>query len=62
VDALHGGVVNSHNDHRIAMMLAMVATRCTERIILQDAGAVAKSHPGFWEHFYRLGGKFEIWD
>jgi 3-phosphoshikimate 1-carboxyvinyltransferase len=62
VDALHGGVVNSHNDHRSAMMLAMAATRCTERIILQDAGAVAKSHPGFWEHFYRLGGKFEIWD
>ena len=62
VEQLHGGVVNSHNDHRIAMMLAMVATRCTDRIILQDAGAVAKSHPGFWEHYYRLGGQFSIWD
>ncbi len=62
VDRLRGGVVNSHNDHRIAMMLAMVATRCTDRMILQDAGSVAKSHPGFWEHYYRLGGQFGIWD
>ena len=62
VDQLRGGVVNSHNDHRIAMMLAMVATRCTDRMILQDAGSVAKSHPGFWEHYYRLGGQFGIWD
>lgn len=62
VEALHGGVVSSHNDHRIAMMLAMVATRATEKVILQDAGSVAKSYPGFWEHYYRLGGEFGIWD
>ena len=62
VEQLRGAVVNSHNDHRIAMMLAMVATRCDGRMVLQDAGAVAKSHPGFWEHYYRLGGKFGIWD
>lgn len=62
VDSLHGGVVSSHNDHRIAMMLAMVATRATDRVILLDAGSVAKSYPGFWEHYYRLGGQFGIWD
>lgn len=62
VEQLHGGVVNSHNDHRIAMMLAMVATRADSRVVLQDAGSVAKSHPGFWEHYYRLGGQFSIWD
>ncbi|MCD8145684.1 MAG: 3-phosphoshikimate 1-carboxyvinyltransferase [Clostridiales bacterium] len=62
VKQLHGGVVNSHNDHRIAMMLAMVASAATDRVILQDAGSVAKSHPGFWEHYYRLGGQFSIWD
>lgn len=62
VRQLHGGVVNSHNDHRIAMMLAMVASTASERVILQDAGSVAKSHPGFWEHYFRLGGRFSIWD
>jgi 3-phosphoshikimate 1-carboxyvinyltransferase len=62
VEKLHGGVVSSHNDHRIAMMLAMVATQATAPVILQDAGSVAKSHPGFWEHYYRLGGQFGIWD
>lgn len=62
VKQLKGGVVSSHNDHRIAMMLAIVATRATDRVILQDAGSVAKSYPGFWEHYYRLGGQFGIWD
>lgn len=62
VGQFHGAVVNSHNDHRIAMMLAVGATRSTERIILQDAGSVAKSYPGFWEHYFRLGGSFSIWD
>lgn len=62
VDCLHGGVVSSHNDHRIAMMLAMAATRATDKVVILDAGSVAKSYPGFWEHYYRLGGQFGIWD
>lgn len=62
VEKLHGGMVSSHNDHRIAMMLAMVATCAEGRVVVQDAGSVAKSYPGFWEHYYRLGGRFGIWD
>ncbi len=62
VNHFHGAVVNSHNDHRIAMMLAVGATRSDGRVILQDAGSVAKSYPGFWEHYFRLGGQFSIWD
>lgn len=62
VDHFHSAVVNSHNDHRIAMMLAMGASRCTGKVVLQDAGSVAKSYPGFWEHYFRLGGHFSIWD
>lgn len=60
VASLHGGTVNSHNDHRIAMMIAMVATCATEDVILEDAGSVAKSYPSFWEHYAALGGKFGI--
>ena len=51
-----GGTVDSHNDHRIAMMLAMAATRADGQVTLLDAGAVAKSYPNFWEEYIRLGG------
>lgn len=56
VDHLTGGTVDSHNDHRIAMMLAMAATRADGPVTLLDAGAVAKSYPNFWEEYIRLGG------
>nr|WP_300094671.1 3-phosphoshikimate 1-carboxyvinyltransferase [Sedimentibacter sp.] len=57
-DLLDGGaVVDSWNDHRIAMSLAVAATRCREEIILTDCMAVNKSYPDFWEHYKMLGGK-----
>lgn len=60
VPALTGGRVDSHNDHRIAMMLAIAATRCKESVTIADAGAVKKSYPGFWDDYAALGGKFEV--
>ena len=51
-----GGVVDAHNDHRIAMMLAIAATRCERPITLTGAECVAKSYPDFWEEYERLGG------
>ena len=57
VDRLTGGTVDSHNDHRIAMMLAMAATRADGPVTLLDAGAVAKSYPNFWAEYQRLGGR-----
>ena len=56
-DSLAGGVtVDSFNDHRIAMMTAMAATRCTAPVTLTDAGCVKKSYPNFWEDYETLGG------
>jgi 3-phosphoshikimate 1-carboxyvinyltransferase len=52
-----GAVVDSWNDHRIAMSLAVAATRCREDIILKDCMAVNKSYPDFWEDYKMLGGK-----
>jgi len=46
----------SHNDHRIAMMLAIAATRADAPVMLRDAGSVAKSYPDFWTDYGRLGG------
>ena len=52
-----GGVtVPCHNDHRIAMMAAMAATRCEAPITLTGAQCVAKSFPDFWEVYEKLGG------
>ncbi len=52
-----GGSVDSHNDHRIAMMAAIAATRCQQPVTVLDAQCVAKSYPGFWEDFEALGGR-----
>ena len=60
VDALAGGVaVDCCNDHRIAMMAAVAATRCKEPITLLGAQCVAKSYPAFWEDYKRLGGQIK---
>lgn len=56
VAGLTGGAADSHNDHRIAMMLAVAATRCAQPLVIGDAGSVAKSYPAFWEDYEKLGG------
>ena len=54
---LSGGIINSHNDHRIAMAAAIASTVCTEPVTILGADAVQKSYPHFWKEFRRLGGK-----
>ena len=51
-----GGVVNSQNDHRIAMMTAVAAAACEAPVTLEGAECVAKSYPEFWDHYQKLGG------
>lgn len=63
VSELNGGVeVWSHKDHRIAMTLAIVSSRCKEPIILKDWECVSKSYPQFFDDFKALGGKFDEWN
>ena len=54
-----GGVVDSFNDHRIAMSAAIAATVCTGPVTVLGAECVSKSYPGFWEEYRRLGGNYE---
>ena len=57
-ETLAGGVsVDSFNDHRIAMMTAIAATRCQQPVTLTGGESVNKSYPDFWEEYQRLGGK-----
>lgn len=50
--------LSSHNDHRIAMMIAIASTFYRGEIVLDDADCVKKSYPNFWEVFSSIGGKF----
>lgn len=60
VSSLSGGETTSHNDHRIAMMVAVAATKAAGPVLLHDARAVKKSYPNFWDDYAALGGKFEV--
>ena len=56
VDTFYGAVTDSHNDHRIAMMLAIAATHCTGDITINGYECVSKSYPDFFEVYKSLGG------
>ena len=59
VGTLIGGNVSSHDDHRMAMMLAIASTVCKEPIIIDNKECVKKSYPSFWKDFEMLGGKID---
>lgn len=54
---LKGAVVHSHNDHRIAMACAVAALTADGDVIIENAEAINKSYPEFFEHLQKLGGK-----
>lgn len=62
VDKLTGGEVESHNDHRIAMALAVASTRCTGKVTIKDSKCVEKSYPHFFEDLKKLGGIVNEWN
>lgn len=51
---IKGAVVQSHNDHRIAMACAVAALVADGPVLIEDALAVAKSYPGFYEDLATL--------
>jgi len=54
-----GGVVDSVNDHRIAMSAAIAATVSSGPVTILGAESVNKSYPQFWAEYRRLGGNYE---
>lgn len=58
---LRGGNVDSWNDHRIAMALAIASIRCTKPLIIENSDSVNKSYPDFWEDFKSVGGNISEW-
>lgn len=58
---LKGGKVDSWNDHRIAMALAVASIGCKEPIVINGSEVVNKSYPKFWDDFRKLGGAIDGW-
>jgi 3-phosphoshikimate 1-carboxyvinyltransferase len=50
---LHGAQIDTYNDHRMAMSLALVGLR-VPGIIIKNPGCVAKTYPGFFEDLEKL--------
>lgn len=52
---LTGARVHSHHDHRIAMAAAVAALGANGEVIIEEAEAINKSYPDFYEHLKALG-------
>jgi len=52
--------VNSRHDHRIAMACAVAALKADGEVIIDDAEAVNKSYPQFWEHLQKLNAEVSL--
>ena len=59
-ESLPGGCeADSARDHRVAMAVAVAATRCERPVLLRGADCVNKSYPDFWDVYQSLGGRFD---
>lgn len=50
---LRGCAVETYNDHRMAMSLALVGLK-VPGVVIRNPGCVAKTYPGFWDDFEKL--------
>ncbi len=56
---IHGGVAQSHEDHRIAMAMAILAINAKQPITIEGAECVNKSYPDFFKDLASIGGKVD---
>jgi 3-phosphoshikimate 1-carboxyvinyltransferase len=52
---LTGCAVDTYNDHRMAMSLALVGLK-VPGVVIRNPGCVAKTYPGFWQELHSLRG------
>lgn len=50
-----GATVHSRHDHRIAMASAVAALNASGNVVIEDAHAINKSYPNFYEHIQQIG-------
>jgi len=51
--SLHGAEIETYDDHRIAMSMALIGLK-TPGIVIKNPGCVAKTYPGFWDDLEQL--------
>jgi 3-phosphoshikimate 1-carboxyvinyltransferase len=57
---LHGAVVESHRDHRLAMALAIAGLVASGETVIHGAEAIGDSFPGFAETMMALGAQVRM--
>ena len=57
---IRGAKVHSHHDHRIAMAAAVAALGASAPVEIEDAEAINKSYPEFYQDLQKLGVRVEI--
>ncbi|MGB3007497.1 MAG: 3-phosphoshikimate 1-carboxyvinyltransferase [Chitinophagaceae bacterium] len=55
-----GAIVHSHHDHRIAMACAIAALKASGETTIEEAGAVKKSYPDFYNDLKKLGADVSL--
>ena len=56
---LGGGVVDTYDDHRMAMALSSLAA-VVPGVVVRDPGCVRKTYPGYWHDAAGLGMQFRL--
>jgi 3-phosphoshikimate 1-carboxyvinyltransferase len=54
-NGVKGAVVHSRHDHRIAMACAVAGLRAEGETTIEEAQAINKSYPDFYDHLQQLG-------
>lgn len=54
------GIFHSHHDHRIAMACAIAGLNAESGTTIEDADAVKKSYPGFFDDLKKLGANIFV--
>lgn len=57
-NGVNGAQVHSHHDHRIAMACAVAALKANGEMTIEEAQAVNKSYPDFYDHLELLNSNF----
>ncbi len=57
---LHVAEIDTHNDHRIAMSMAIAALVAKGDTIIKDAQVVEKSYKNFWKDLKKIGVQLKI--
>jgi 3-phosphoshikimate 1-carboxyvinyltransferase len=55
-----GAAVHSHHDHRIAMACAVAALKAGGEMTIENADAIDKSYPDFYDHLKALGASVSL--